>query len=373
MDNTPIQHRYNTDIIQYAHGTLFSGIGGFDLAAEWIGWTNIFHCEINEFCNRILKYYWPNATQHKDIRETDFTIYRGRIDVLSGGFPCQPFSVAGKRKGTEDDRNLWPEFNRAITEIQPTWVVGENVPGIINWNGGLVFEQVQADLENAGYEVQPIILPACGKNAPHKRERVWFIANRNSSNINISIQQWGQNEAENINTEGQDEGRIAPDTDKNTGRNKKWKLSEQQEYGRHLQEIQGAIPKRDVTNPEKTKRKQSGNTRDRRAGLTDIYTTEINANTESQGLEGTITKRTAQKGRCNLQYSEFDRFPTQSPVRGRNDGLSGELDGITLSKWRNESLMGFGNSIVPEIAFEIFNVLDQIGLKSQQSGGKKNK
>lgn len=158
------------------HGSLFSGIGGFDLAAEWAGWTNLFNCEIDTFCQRVLKYHFPDAEQYSDIRTTDFSVWRGEIDVLSGGFPCQPFSQAGKRKGTEDERHLWPEMLRAIREIQPRWVVGENVFGITNWDGGLVFEQVCADLENEGYEVQPFILPASSIGAPHKRERVWFIA-----------------------------------------------------------------------------------------------------------------------------------------------------------------------------------------------------
>ncbi|MEI8166932.1 MAG: DNA cytosine methyltransferase, partial [Chloroflexales bacterium] len=94
--------------------------------------------------------------------KTDFSIWRGRIDILTGGFPCQPFSMAGKRKGTEDARHLWPEYHRAIREIKPSWVVGENVPGLVNWDRGLVFDQVQIDLENEGYEVIPFIIPACG-------------------------------------------------------------------------------------------------------------------------------------------------------------------------------------------------------------------
>ena len=158
------------------HGSLFSGIGGVDLAAAWAGWENVFACEIDPFCQKVLKYHFPNSTLYENIRTTDFTIWRGRIDVLSGGFPCQPFSTAGKRKGTEDDRYLWPEMLRAIREISPRWVVGENVLGIVNWNGGMVFEQVCADMEAEGYEVQPYVLPACGVGAPHQRNRVWFVA-----------------------------------------------------------------------------------------------------------------------------------------------------------------------------------------------------
>lgn len=158
------------------HGSLFSGIGGFDLAAEWMEWENVFHCEWNEFGQRVLKYYWPKAISYNDITKTDFSIHRGKIDIVTGGFPCQPYSSAGKRKGKEDERHLWPEMLRAIGEIQPSWVVGENVLGLTNWNGGLVFNEVQDELEAKGYEVQPFILPASGVNAPHERYRVWFIA-----------------------------------------------------------------------------------------------------------------------------------------------------------------------------------------------------
>lgn len=113
------------------HASLFSGIGGFDLAAEWMGWHNAFHCEINEFCTKILNYHFQDAEHYTDITRTDFSKWGGRIDVLSGGFPCQPFSLAGQRKGADDNRYLWPQMLRAIREIRPTWVVGENVTGIL--------------------------------------------------------------------------------------------------------------------------------------------------------------------------------------------------------------------------------------------------
>ena len=159
------------------HGSLFSGIGGFDLAAEWMGWENIFHCEWNEFGQKILKYYWPKAESFSDITKSCFKKYNGTIDIISGGFPCQPYSQAGKRKGKADDRHLWPEMLRAIREVQPRWVIGENVSGLLNWNGGLVLDEIKADLEAAGFEVfPPLVLPACSVNAPHRRDRVWIIA-----------------------------------------------------------------------------------------------------------------------------------------------------------------------------------------------------
>ena len=118
------------------HASLFSGIGGFDLAADWMGWDNIFHCEWNPFGQRVLAHHFPNSKSYNDITKTDFSIHSGQIDVLTGGFPCQPYSSAGKRLGKADERHLFPEMLRAINEIKPTWVVGENVLGIVNWGGG---------------------------------------------------------------------------------------------------------------------------------------------------------------------------------------------------------------------------------------------
>lgn len=180
-----IRGNSNINYMKLRHGSLFSGGGGFDLAAEKAGWENVFHCEWNPFCTRILKHYWPRASSYSDIRTFNAKEYYGKIDVLSGGFPCQPFSAAGKRKGTEDERYLWPEMLRVIRECSPNWVVGENVYGIVDWNEGLVFEQVHLDLEKEGYEVQAFVLPAAGVEAPHRRYRVWFVGRkRNTSECN---------------------------------------------------------------------------------------------------------------------------------------------------------------------------------------------
>lgn len=199
------------------HGSLFSGIGGFDLAAQWMGWNNVFHCEWNEFGQKVLKYYWPNAESFHDITKSDFTKYHGTIDILSGGFPCQPYSLAGKRLGKEDERHLWPEMLRAIREIKPRWVVGENVRGIVSWNGGLVFHEVQTDLEAEGYKILPFLLPAGGVNASHRRDRVWFIAYADSRR-NTRLQhelgefkevgQGGKDNAQNSNNDASDPLRI---------------------------------------------------------------------------------------------------------------------------------------------------------------------
>jgi DNA (cytosine-5)-methyltransferase 1 len=158
------------------HVGLFEGIGGFSLAARWAGWETVAWCEWNEFGQKVLRHHFPKAKGHGDITQTDFTIYRGQCDIVTGGFPCQPYSAAGKRLGKEDERHLWPEMLRAIREIQPRWVVGENVLGLVNWSGGLVFQELQTDLENSGYEVFPYVLPACAIGAAHRRDRVWIVA-----------------------------------------------------------------------------------------------------------------------------------------------------------------------------------------------------
>lgn len=159
------------------HIGLFEGIGGFSLAARWMGWETIAWCEWNDYCQKILKQHFKEAKGYGDITKTNFTIYRGKCDIVTGGFPCQPYSEAGLRKGKNDDRHLWPEMLRAIREIQPKWVIGENVSGILTWSKGMVVKEIQTDLENEGFTLlPPINIPACAVNAPHKRERIWFIA-----------------------------------------------------------------------------------------------------------------------------------------------------------------------------------------------------
>jgi len=188
------------------HIGLFEGIGGFSVAAKKMGWETIAWCEINPFCQTVLKHHYPNATPHHDIKQTDFTIYRGKCDILTGGFPCQPYSAAGKRLGKEDERHLWPEMLRAIREITPRWVVGENVRGLLSWNGGMVFDEVQADLDACGYEVQPFLLPACGVNAPHRRDRVWFVAHSTSGSKGSSRKS-GEFESNRINNNDEQSSR----------------------------------------------------------------------------------------------------------------------------------------------------------------------
>lgn len=156
--------------------SLFAGIGGFDLAADTLGWEILFQSEIDPFCLEVLKKHFPNIPKYGNINEINAKKYRGNVDVVAGGFPCQPFSNAGLQRGTEDPRFLWPAMYRVIQECRPTWVVAENVLGLIGNADGVVFEQVCVDLESEGYEVQPFIIPAAGKDSFQERKRVWIVA-----------------------------------------------------------------------------------------------------------------------------------------------------------------------------------------------------
>jgi len=163
------------------HGSLFSGIGGFDLAAEWMGWENVFQVEWDKYCQKVLAKNFPNVKRYGDIKEFDGTKYRGLVDIISGGFPCQPFSHAGKRKGKSDDRYLWPQMLRIIREIKPAFIVGENVGGLISMENGKTLDRILSDLGNEGYTTEQFIIPACAVGAWHRRDRIWIIANSNGS------------------------------------------------------------------------------------------------------------------------------------------------------------------------------------------------
>tara|TARA_R100000152_G_C6745111_1_gene168763 strand:+ start:144 stop:866 length:723 start_codon:yes stop_codon:yes gene_type:complete len=158
---------------------LFSGIGGFSLAAEWAGYETVGFCEIDVYCQKVLKKNFPDVPIFDDIRKLNRSDINGAVDVITGGFPCQPFSVAGRKKGTQDDRDLWPQMFRVIKEFKPTWIIGENVANFIS----MAFQRTKTDLEGEGYEVQPFIIPACAVNAPHRRDRAWIVAYSNGKGL----------------------------------------------------------------------------------------------------------------------------------------------------------------------------------------------
>ena len=388
------------------HASLFSGIGGAEVAASMMGWQNLFHCEIQEFPRKVLQYWFPNSESYEDITKTDFTKWHGKVDVLTGGFPCQPFSLAGRRKGADDNRYLWPQMLRAIRQIHPTWVVGENVNGIKTMvescqvtqmgRSDYLFEEnhlyreesrftldkICADLEAEGYSVQPIVIPACAIGAPHRRDRVWIIAHRSDPR------------AETVQQEGQDgicSARPSPHT----------QCDGHSPQGHGNQRARAKKSKKRKNRPQSRSRRHG-------SGKTSTYTLqhrrhEVHQDHQSQfpdgarsnslggqwssshsygnggktlqpseGTERTGCKRDVQPKERSTSPEWTDRlsrlqqsgrwrnFPTQSPVCRGNDGIPFDVDSLTISfpKWRQESIKAYGNAWVPQVAYEIFRAIE---------------
>lgn len=283
------------------HLDLFTGIGGFALAARWMGWKTVQFVEIDSYCQKVLKKNFPNTPIHGDIKTFNGEQYRGTIDILTGGFPCQPFSTAGKRKGTEDDRYLWPEKLRVIRAVQPTYIVGENVYGLVNWSNGLVFESVQTSLEAEGYEVAPVILPACGVEAPHRRDRIWFIAYSNISNsTQRRFKQTGCATQSNQDEENKRQ-RIRPIIERVS---EKGVTADSKQFG---QQGPGQFERPIDTKEDKT-------------------------------------------WKASWAY-DVSRWPTQPSVCVRDDGVSTRLVRSAIS--------GAGNAIVPQVALQIFKAIHE--------------
>jgi DNA (cytosine-5)-methyltransferase 1 len=316
------------------HGSLFSGIGGFDLAAQWMNWTNVFHTEWNEFGQKVLKHHFPNSISYHDIIKTDYTIHNGDIDIITGGFPCQPFSLAGKRKGTDDERYLWHEMLRAIQQIQPTYVVAENVRGLLTIDGGLVFEQVCADLEAEGYEVQPVLLPAAGVNAPHRRDRIFIVAFNTKSLRSATI------------------GKVCK--------------------GKDNESIRVCCDDRNATNTKDNRtgklRNESSKERTRfcnvvsgkPCGLSESTGTAANTMCSRRQRQGIGQRQRAEICDTNCCSNAWQNFPTQSPICGGDDGIPDRLDNITFPKWRNESIKAYGNAVVPQLILPIFQTIEKL-------------
>ena len=340
------------------HASLFSGIGGAELAASWLGWNNVFHCEIQEFQRKVLEYWFPNSISYEDITKTDFSQWRGKIDVLTGGFPCQPFSVAGKRKGAEDNRYLWSEMLRAIREIQPAWVVGENVNGLLSMvqpgnevevgRSDSLFEEsyltreeqeftisrVCEDFEREGYSVQPLVIPACAVGAPHRRDRVWIVARAvKDTEHDGCIGRAFQGE-----TQSQKRGQRMP------------RSRDSQRICFHTGSIANATDARAESVQQGWK--------DRISKSRTSPHSEIAGSERKLLCEQKEKQPYGQDSRDNVH--DWHNFPTQSPVCSRDDGLPFRLANLTISfpKWRSKSIEALGNAWVPQVSYEIFKAIE---------------
>lgn len=380
------------------HASLFSGIGGFDLAAEWAGLTNVFHCEIDPFCRKVLNHHFPNSISYENIKTTDFTKYRDQITVLSGGFPCQPFSVSGKRKGANDDRYLWPEMLRVIREIRPTWIVGENVNGITSMVlpsqevgvesetadgetdrvSEFVVEHICQELEKEGYTVQPLVIPACGIGAPHKRDRVWFLAHRTDSRPEV-VQQAGTDRilptesTSDTYRNGRDKGRTDGGWQKENTQvgvgifckferliqewTTSYSVGNRCNFGAdNLQRGQISDDRIGIATQDKQKRCR-GEYRSCEIGCNDGRFADTQDNRLPSCTQGSGQVQPWGTDERTELSGNWKNFPTQSPVCCGDDGLSSELDAITFPRWRRESIKAYGNAIVPQVAYQILSMI----------------
>ena len=397
------------------HASVFSGIGGPEVAATMLGWENLFHCEINPFGRQVLDYWYPNSKSYEDITTTDFTEWRGRVDVLTGGFPCQPFSYAGRRRGSEDDRYLWPSMYRAIDEIQPTWVVAENVAGILTMveqgevskvagsatlfdafddlrgrfelRETFTLQRICTDLESHGYAVQPVLVPACAVGAPHRRDRVFIVARRKDSV-----------EGETRHEERAESGRPIADTESNgDSRRPRQVCGEERRPSelnaepcingevRHAADTDSNRHSAQAESPglESSWRSNDGK-QEERSEPTEwserlyslLRNTEdtmhggfIHRQHEVEGSERNIgnvsagdNQRICDRASWFASRNRWEGFPSVSPVHRGNDGLPFDVDRLTLSfgKWRTEALKAYGNAIVPQVMYEIFRAIEQV-------------
>lgn len=318
------------------HLDLFSGIGGFALATEMV-WDNVEHifCDNEPFAQAVLSKHWPNAQIYGDIREltansyfwesnarnvaesrktphTEFSSNDRDIYLLTGGFPCQPFSNAGVRRGTNDDRHLWPEMLRVIREFKPRWVIGENVAGLLSIENGMVFEQICLDLERENYEVWPFVIPACAVGAPHRRDRVWIVAH-------------------SLNDRQRGEERESNATPYRVSKEHREKDSSSREFKRAVGD--GETLQHD-TNPNNTRLQRSAETR-------------------NTSKSGEIAK---QRLRINPDWGK-NWFEVATKFCTLDDGLP---NGLPRPRgWRNAALKGTGNAIVPQVAAEIMKAIKE--------------
>lgn len=319
------------------HLSLFSGIGGLDLAAEMAGFTTVGQCEWADYPTKVLEKHWPDVPRWRDIRTlTGGSFYeRTRlraVDVISGGFPCQPFSVAGKRRGKEDDRYLWPEMLRVISELRPTWVVGENVAGIVN----MALDQVYADLENEGYAVQAFIIPACAVDAPHRRDRVCIVGwKRSACNLFYS------------NSESAEY--------KNIGKSEKGKQEQPRVGGLYtdVSDSESIRLQRERPCREQIRRARSEKAQpERRCDVlsdTDNGCRTLRRDGELPAVEETATSWADHRGRA-AEYVAGEWWPTEPNVGRVANGVPSRVDRLKC----------LGNAVVPQQFYPIFQAIADV-------------
>ncbi len=322
------------------HLDLFSGIGGFSIGLEKVGFNTIAFCEKEDYCRMLLQKHWKGVKIYNDIKECkgkEIKETYGRVDILTGGFPCQPYSVAGKQKGTADDRYLWPEMFRVIKEVQPTFVIAENVRGIINIQDGMVFETVCSDLESEGFEIQTFIIPAAGVGAPHKRERVWIVGySKHNGSLTSEIKR-GDNKI-NDRTEEREDTTFKP---KRAGRSRDNEIMEN--------------TRRKLHERSSVREKNEDEIKKENANKFERSSSESASNVANTKSEQSISKYyREQPGETSEQEQIKSRGSSSWTLREANwlsePNVGRVVNGVP---GRAHRLRGLGNAIVPKIAEEI--------------------
>ncbi len=323
------------------HLDLFSGIGGFALAAQWAGIETVAFCETDPFCRQVLKKHWPGVLKYMDVRDI---ANPDHVDIMTAGFPCQPFSVAGKKKGVKDDRYLWPEVIRLIRKSKPTWFIGENVPGIIP-----LLDPILKDLEDEGYDWRSFLIPASALGAPHKRERIWIVAHSMRKRCDAGI---SYAERRHIQDNWHGYAKTLQ---------KEWTKFQPQSWAAfNFQDWLGLVADTTGTKcSERTAHCDAEPKRPERSEFT-TETRDVIGNSDSitgeQANTGTITESESwtTRARHPRQSGEIDTTfgwkKDQPPIPGVDDGVPNGVD-------RNKSL---GNAIVPQIAYIFMQMIMDI-------------
>lgn len=336
---------------------LFAGIGGFSLASHWMGWETAAFVEWDNYCQKVLRKNYPNTPIYGDIKKFKYEEEKqkiGSIDIICGGFPCQPFSTAGKRKGAKDDRYLWPEMLRIIREVRPAWIVGENVPGIISMDGGKVLEQICTDLESEGYAVQPFIIPAMAVGAWHRRNRIWIIA------YNEGQRCTEKGKSVDRQTKRFTGGHMQPFANTNSSRR-------DQRQRRPECKTQNNGPDDSRVNTNFDSEQDRGNND---SGLFNKSTgsNKTTTNINSQRLQNSVCEqlRSISEKNESLQRREHRGiFPAREWWKigwtqvaawfcRNNDGVP-----AWIHRHRTNRLKALGNSVVPQVVYEIFKIIEQ--------------
>jgi len=326
---------------------LFSGIGGFSLGLERTGqFKTVAFCEIDQYCKLLLQKHWKGTKIYDDVKEITQEGFKAdgieSPDIITGGFPCQPFSVAGKQKGTSDNRHLWPEMFRIIKAFKPRFVIGENVRGIINIQDGVVFETVCTDLESEGYEVQPFIIPAAGVGAPHRRERIWIIASLENSRRTLQqgteLRKENEDEVERKDAHqhqrsGSPSEFDVADTNTRLGNGQKKEI----QTGRNTSNTSSENVADTNFNREKWNQSEDRNGSRTEQGSEDV------ANTDRTRLQRLGSEHELRNSKEEKQTRRIGWWDVEPDVGRVAHGVSGRV----------HRLRALGNSIIPQIAEEI--------------------